>query len=131
MSQTQKDVSVLSSTKSLSVSDDKQAKGSTSNTQLKGNRRNLTVTAIKLLIGLFFVALQYHGYARSKEDTAMANSSRLSNGTHEYERTVILVSIDGMRCAECHPVISQPMLSYLSQGGISRKRLHSSSTSYR
>lgn len=75
--------------------------------QAKGNERYLTTTALKLLIGVLFVALQYRGYAHSKGNHHITESSRLSNGTHDYERTVILVSIDGMRCVQWYPMISQ------------------------
>lgn len=69
-------------------------------TQAKGNERNLTTTALKLLIGVLFIALQYRGYTHSKENHLITETSQLSNGTHDYERTVILVSIDGVRCVQ-------------------------------
>lgn len=78
---------------------DKQAKDLRNNdTQSNSNERNVVATAIIKLIGLLLIALQYLGYTRLDGDSIISHSARLSNGTHEYERTVILVSIDGMRC---------------------------------
>ena len=118
----QKDSNVISSTTNYSDKHGKDLQNTdlqNTDTQSNGNGRNLTAGAVIKLIGLLLLALQYFKYTRFESDSTIPHISRLSNGTHEYERTVILISMDGMRCVSIwYPTIPQ-LLSYPSQGRIS------------
>ena len=116
----QKDSNVISSTTNYSDKHGKDPRNSDTQSNDNGpaGGRNLTAGAVIKLIGLLLLALQYFRYTHFESDSTIPHISRLSNGTHEYERTVILVSIDGMRCVSIwYPTIPQ-LLSYPSQGRI-------------
>jgi hypothetical protein len=53
------------------------------------------LTALSALVLLFGGGAAYLGARTSQHPTR--DAARLSNGTHEFKRTVILISIDGFR----------------------------------
>ena len=75
-------------------------------------------TSLAVVVLLILSGIVYFATHTSRPDTQKA---LLSNGTHEFKRTVILVSIDGLRCAQLLLSGSQQLIApcradYLDRG---------------
>ncbi|CZT17048.1 related to nucleotide diphosphatase [Ramularia collo-cygni] len=86
------------------------------------------LTALYLVICVAFLALLYGTYAataRTEASVGYAPFKTRSNGTHDFQPTTVLISLDGFRADFVHRGLT-PALSSLIQQGVSPKWMNPS-----